>query len=124
MKIGLPGTGMVGDAIGRPQVYHVVWEFLAAPGREAEFERAYGPDGDWARLFSRDPGWLGTDLLHDRGNPRRFLTIDRWTSEQAYQAFTRQHQAEYGQIDERMAPLCAAETRVGVFSVSAPSPPS
>jgi 8-oxo-dGTP pyrophosphatase MutT (NUDIX family) len=33
----------------------LVWEFLPAEGREAAFEAAYGPHGDWARFFRRDP---------------------------------------------------------------------
>jgi quinol monooxygenase YgiN len=104
-------------------VYQVVWEFMAAAGREAEFERAYGPDGDWVRLFRRDPAYLGTDLLRDPVTPNRFLTVDRWTSEAACDAFARQHRAAYQEIDARLAPLCDRELKIGAFTVTSWPPP-
>jgi heme-degrading monooxygenase HmoA len=58
--------------------YATLWEFTVAAARQAEFEAHYGPDGTWARLFSRADGYLGTELLRDRADPLRYLTIDRW----------------------------------------------
>jgi len=43
----------------------ILWEFLVKPGREKEFERIYGPEGDWARLFARAEGYVRSDLLRD-----------------------------------------------------------
>lgn len=37
--------------------FQVVWRFRPAAGREAEFVAAYGPAGDWARLFARARGY-------------------------------------------------------------------
>ena len=31
----------------------------------AEFERVYGPDGEWAQFFRDGTGYIGTELLHD-----------------------------------------------------------
>ena len=44
-------------------MYVILWRFRPAVGRESEFERAYGPSGQWARLFGLDDGYLGTELL-------------------------------------------------------------
>ncbi len=30
-----------------------------------EFESRYGPEGDWAQLFRRAPGYHGSELLRD-----------------------------------------------------------
>ena len=68
-----------------PYVY--VWEFKVRPGCEAEFERNYGPDGSWVELFRAAHGYLDTILLRDLGRGRRYLTIDRWESEDAYRSF-------------------------------------
>ena len=38
---------------------------------------AYGPEGDWARLFRTAPGFLGTTLLKGEGPPPEYLTLDR-----------------------------------------------
>ena len=104
-------------------MYQVVWEFLAVPGLEAEFARAYGPDGTWVQLFRQDPAYIGTELLRDRANPRRFLTVDRWTSEAAWDAFTQRHHKSYREIDARLAPLCERESRIGAFTLTSSPPP-
>ena len=44
-------------------MYVILWRFRPVVGQESEFERAYGPSGEWARLFRRDEGYLGTELL-------------------------------------------------------------
>jgi quinol monooxygenase YgiN len=97
-------------------MYVILWEFLPAPGREAEFERAYGHDGDWARFFRRDSGFLGTDLLRDTKDPRRFITVDKWTSQKAFDEFAKREAPAYRELDEKLAPLSAAEMRIGSFT--------
>ncbi len=96
-------------------VHVIVWEFVAREGLVQEFERAYGPDGDWARLFRRAPGYLGTTLIRDRETPRRFLTIDRWVSRQAFEEFRQQNGADYDRLDRRLATLNDKERQIGVF---------
>ena len=44
--------------------YIVVWEFQVKAECEAEFVTAYGPDGEWARLFRRSPELM--DQVHRR----------------------------------------------------------
>jgi hypothetical protein len=44
-------------------MYVVIWRFRPLTGREHEFERAYGPSGEWTRLFQHGEGYLGTELL-------------------------------------------------------------
>jgi hypothetical protein len=40
-----------------------LWKYEVRPGREAEFERLYGPNGAWTVFFGRAPAYLGTELL-------------------------------------------------------------
>jgi heme-degrading monooxygenase HmoA len=63
-------------------MYIILWRFRPAVGREGEFERAYGPSGPWARLFGREDGYLGTELLLRRSEDEsgKYLTLDRWVS--------------------------------------------
>jgi heme-degrading monooxygenase HmoA len=70
-------------------MYIILWRFRPAVGREGEFERAYGPSGPWARLFGREHGYLGTELLLRRSEDgsREYLTLDRWVSRGAYETF-------------------------------------
>lgn len=92
--------------------FSTTWHFLPAPGEEARFVRAYGPDGPWCRLFRRDPAYLGTDFGPVPGNPGWYFTIDRWTTEDAYRAFRERHAAEYARIDRECEALTASEVRV------------
>jgi heme-degrading monooxygenase HmoA len=93
----------------------ILWSFDVAPGRVADFERLYGPDGDWARLFSRSPDYQGTELLRDALRPGRYLTIDRWTTAAAFEVFKRDWKAEYEVLDRPGEALTTSETPVGVF---------
>lgn len=83
-------------------------------GKEREFERAYGPQGDWALLFAKSQQYRGTELLRPLER-RIYLTIDRWTSAAAFEAFRRQWQAEYDALDRRCEAVTERETLVGQF---------
>lgn len=96
--------------------YATLWEFTVAATRQAEFESHYGPDGSWARLFRLADGYVGTELLRDRANALRYLTIDRWTSREAWQAFRRAHGGEYERLDRELEPLTTHEAPLGEYS--------
>ena len=67
------------------------------------FERAYGPEGDWAQFFRQGRGYVGTELLHDVEEPDRYLVVDRWESIEAYNAFLAEHHDEYMRRVRRVA---------------------
>jgi len=96
-------------------MFVVVWQFEIAEEKVAAFEAAYGPEGAWAKLFRTSPKYLGTDLLHDAYIPGGYLTIDRWTSEEDFRAFRKDHDAEYESLDRSSDALTSRETRIGAF---------
>jgi hypothetical protein len=59
-------------------MYVVLWRFRPREGRQSEFERAYGPSGEWALLFRRSDGYLGTELLSSA--PRTRDSTSPWTA--------------------------------------------
>ena len=85
------------------------------PNRIAAFEEAYGPEGDWARLFRTGDGFLGTTLLKCDGEPAEYLTLDRWVSPQAYEAFRRARDEEFTALDRRCEALTALEQEIGSY---------
>jgi len=93
-----------------------VWEFRVRPGCEAEFEQHYGPSGTWAQLFALSTGYVETLLLKDNEHPGRYLTVDRWADEAAYQAFRSAHSRQYEQLDRQCAKLTTHEALIGLFS--------
>jgi heme-degrading monooxygenase HmoA len=80
------------------------------------FEAAYGPDGEWARFFRGGEGYLGTNLWRSTGeDPGRYLLVDRWRSEDAYNAFLTARGDEYRRRSRAAEPLYRRETAVGRF---------
>ena len=98
-------------------MFVIVWQFEIAEEKIAAFEAAYGSDGTWAQLFRKSPDYKGTELLRDSYEPGKYLTIDRWTSEEAFRAFRKQHDAEYEVLDRSCDALTTRETRIGAFAV-------
>lgn len=96
--------------------FTTLWEFTVRPARLAEFESHYGPAGTWARLFGRARGYLGSELLRDAANPLRYLTIDRWESAAAWQAFRREFGADYERLDREFEGLTTRETPLGQYT--------
>jgi heme-degrading monooxygenase HmoA len=94
----------------------MIWQFDVGPERLTAFETAYGPAGDWAQLFARADGFLGIELLRSEGAAGRYLTIDRWTSEAAFDAFKAAFAAEYEVLDERFEQLTQSERYLGAFT--------
>ena len=102
-----------------------MFEYEVEAGARPEFERAYGSDGDWARFFRAGEGYLGTELHAAVGDSRavgteadarrRFLVVDRWTTQEAYADFLAANAAEYEERSRAAASLYASETRIGSF---------
>lgn len=95
--------------------YLIVWEFHVRPRRKKAFLRAYGADGVWAQLFSRDQHYLGTELILDLKSQSTYWTLDFWTSRQAYANFRKTHAAEYKAIDARCEAFTKSEREIGRY---------
>lgn len=89
-------------------------------GVEPAFTEMYGPNGPWAQLFRTASGFLGTQLLRDLEGARRYVTIDRWESRDAYVAFRNASVAAYEALDREGARLTDLESLVGDFATVMP----
>ena len=95
--------------------YLIMWEFRVRPGMEKRFEKIYGSDGDWARLFIQDESYFGTDLIHSLNGERTYITLDFWKSRQAYDEFRKRHLAKYEVLDQQCEDLTESEREIGRF---------
>jgi heme-degrading monooxygenase HmoA len=93
--------------------YLIIWEFRIRPEAKEHFEQAYGPEGQWARFFKQNKGYIGTELNRDLKDPRRYVTLDFWASREAYTSFRKEHHAEYQAIDRECEELTESEVEVG-----------
>ena len=80
-----------------------------------EFERVYGPEGEWARFFRDGRGYVGTELLRDVETPGRYLVVDRWETRDAYNDFVAANREEYMRRVDETACLYRQELRLGTF---------
>jgi len=84
-------------------------------GASEGFERAYGPEGEWAQFFRTGRGYVGTELLRDVETPGRYLVVDRWESREAYNDFVADHRDEYMRRVDETAFHHERELRLGTF---------
>jgi heme-degrading monooxygenase HmoA len=96
-------------------LFLVAWEFQVRRGAEPRFEEIYGSAGLWAKLFASDPAYLRTELQRDLRHPGRYLTLDYWISESAYDQFHASHAAAYEAMDRQCEELTEREALVGRF---------
>jgi len=90
-------------------VFVRVWEYEVPDDRAAAFAVAYAPDGAWGQLFGRAAGFLGTELYRDAARGDRYLTIDRWQTEQDWRSFRRAFGSAYESLDAQLEGLAVAE---------------
>ena len=96
-------------------MYVVLWRFRSLKDQKSEFERAYGPSGEWTRLFRRGDGYLGSELLQHSDDSREYLVLDRWASRAAYEVFRARFNSEYRRLDSRLEELTEEEAPMGAF---------
>jgi hypothetical protein len=96
-------------------MFLVLWEYDVKQGCEERFASVYGPDGDWARMFRRDPAYQRTLLLRDAFRIRTYLTCDFWESRETYQIFRQNNSEAYDALDKTCDELTLAERKIGAF---------
>jgi hypothetical protein len=96
-------------------MFLALWEFDVKPGCDERFESVYGPDGDWAQLFRRDPAYQRTLLLRDTFRDRTYLTCDFWETRTAYESFRLNNLDAYRRLDKSCEVLTTAERKIGEF---------
>jgi heme-degrading monooxygenase HmoA len=112
---GSEGTASYQEAGDGTTLFVTLWEFEVKSGSEELFERTYGPDGEWARLFRRDEGYLGTRLLRDVDAAHVYVTMDTWESRAAYTEFREKFATEYEKLDRECEGLTVMEKRLGEY---------
>jgi hypothetical protein len=95
-----------------------VWEYDVPAASRAAFEAAYGAEGDWAQLFAASDQFHGTELFVSQSSPGRYLTVDRFTDQQAWEAFLAEHRSAYERLDAVTEALTTDERELAGGEVS------
>ena len=93
--------------------YTYVWEFLGPVRLRGRVRTALRHQRHLGSAIRTGDGLLETLLLKDDAIAGRYLTVDRWADEEAYQAFRSAYSRQYEQLDQQCAKLTTAETLVG-----------
>lgn len=93
----------------------LVWRYEVRNEHRAAFEAAYGPAGEWARLFARSGGFRGTELL--RADDGSYLTLDVWRARADFDAFMAEHRADYEALDRRTEEWTRCEHQIGEYEL-------
>ena len=96
-------------------VYVRIFEFQAKPGLESEFEKIYGPEGDWAKLFRTSKGFIRTELYSDVETKGRYVTVDCFASESDYAGFLEKRRRDYDALDRCCESVRLSEKLIGSF---------
>jgi len=96
-------------------MYIIVWAYTVLPEKRSEFEKIYSANGAWADLFKKGRGYLGTELIQSEVLPEQYTTIDRWESEEDYEAFLSQWKEVYEDLDQQCEELTEHESCLGKF---------
>jgi hypothetical protein len=96
-------------------IVRIVWEFMARADKIQEFENYYADSGPWTMLFRRSSGYHGSVLLRDLGQPRRYLTIDRWEDAATHRSMRERFALEYERLDRAGEAFTESERHQGVF---------
>jgi len=100
-------------------VIEIIREFLVKETARGQLELIYGPGGAWSRTFAQCPGFRGTILLRDLRDPRRYLVIEIWDTEDQREQALAERQAEYSDLETAFARWTESITELGSFRVLA-----
>lgn len=93
----------------------VVWQFDVKPGREADFERLYGADGEWTDVSRRSRSFLGSSFLRDFSAPR-YVLIEYWSEMLPYEKHRVDVRDEMAQLEQSRAEMLDGVVPLGVFN--------
>ncbi len=92
-----------------------IWQYKIKSNKKNEFEKLYGPDGDWVKLFQKFSSYIKTELIKDLHNNDCYLTLDYWKSKEAYYRFKENAKEEFSEIDKKGEKLTLEEKHMGEF---------
>jgi hypothetical protein len=97
-------------------VIAVVWQFQVKPGKQEEFERFYGADGEWSALARKSRSFLGSSFLRDQASHTSYLLVEYRSEMVVYERHRSSFVSDIKHIEDRRDVLCDAILPMGIFS--------
>jgi hypothetical protein len=96
-------------------VLAVVWQFHVHRGREEDFERLHGADGEWTALSRRSRSFLGSSFLKELATPGRYLLLEYWSEMFVYEKHLKDFSDEVEELKSRRAGMVLETLPLGIF---------
>lgn len=94
----------------------IAWQFDVKPGKEDEFERFSGADGDWTAVNRHARSYLGSSFLKDQSRPQRYLLIEYWSEMIVYEQHKAYRSDAIEQLEAKRAELVDHVEPLGIFT--------
>lgn len=94
-----------------------MWQFDVRDGREEEFEKLHGADGDWTALNRPIRSYLGSSFLRDQNRSSRYVLIEYWSEMLIYEQHRTSRSAKIDAIETQRAELVDATEPLGIYTV-------
>jgi len=94
----------------------VMWQFDVKRGRERDFEKLYGADGEWTALNRQTRSYLGSSFLHDQNRPSRYVLVEYWSEMLVYEQQRKSRVATIESIESRRAEFVDAVEPLGIYT--------
>jgi len=99
-----------------PLMIAIMWQFDVKDGREEEFEKLYGADGDWTALNRQTRSYLGSSFLRDQNQSSRYLLIEYWSEMIVYEQHRTSRSALIKSVEARRAELVEVMEPLGIYT--------
>ena len=93
----------------------VVWQFQVKPGKQLEFEKFYGADGEWSQMARRSRSFLGSSFLRDQASDTTYMLVEYWSEMVVYERHRKSFVNDIYALEKRRSDFCEAILPVGVF---------
>jgi hypothetical protein len=100
----------------RAPVIAVVWQLQVKTGRQQDFEKFYGADGEWSTWARRSRSFLGSSFLRDESSGTSYLLIEYWSEMVVYERHRQTSLNDIRTLEQRRGDLCETIVPMGVFS--------
>lgn len=94
----------------------VIWQFETVPGREEDFERFYGADGEWTRLSRRSRSFLGSSFLKDVAAASRYVLVEYWSEMLVYEKHLTDFESQMASLMKRREEFLVRVEPAGVYT--------
>lgn len=94
----------------------IVWQFEVKNGREMEFEKLYGADGEWTAMNRHTRSYLGSSFLRDQNRPSHYIVIEYWSEMLVYEEHREYRSEAIASFEERSSALVEKVEPAGIFT--------